>query len=106
MIEGGTDHFAAFKTGESVRRAEIGAGPHAEDDDAFENAEFPDADAHEFTERHLGTVIPASAGHAGDFGGDEAKKKRRFRVEIHGRIWGRCRAFFDRDATAFRDRRA
>lgn len=75
MIEGGTHHFAALKAGESVGRAEIGAGTHAKDDDTFEDAHFPDADAHEFPEWHLRTIIPFATGKAGDFVIHEAEKK-------------------------------
>lgn len=106
VIEGGTHHLAALEAGETVGCAEIGAGTHAEDDDAFEDADFPNTDTHELSKRHLRAVIPPSAGGAGDFSGNEAEKERRFRVEIHGRIWDRCRAFFDRVATAFRVRLA
>jgi hypothetical protein len=105
VIEGGANHLAALEAGESVRCAEIGAGTHAEDDDAFENASFPDADAHELTQWHFRTIIPFATGKAGGFVIDEAEKERGVTVEIHGRIEDRRRAFFDRVATVYRHRR-
>lgn len=90
--QGNTNHFATLEAGESIRRAEIGAGTHAKDDDALERAALPDANANQLAHRHLRSVIPFLDRPRSNGVFNEAEKERGVRIKIHGRNWDTCEA--------------